>query len=319
MRFFNKGLYLVDNDLREEPIARVINLAQQNQSEIVMLDIFPEPRIDSSAAALLGGKQQVIDQICKGRQDKILEIVRRHDGDPKTTVQSRPGRRYLDAIKTVITGGYDMVLKMADNPPWSGQVLASDDLHLLRKCPCPVYLMHPNTSASDGPVIAAIDLNTDDYDEDLAALNERLLEMASAAAAFGETELHVVHAWQSGVAGFVSIWADMPAQAEQAAYDGEHRRRQDALSAAMQTLRKQLDDNTNSVIKPRGRLLNGPPESVIPEQAQKLNASTVVMGTVARTGIPGLIMGNTAEDILHQLRCDVVALKPEGFVCPVKP
>jgi nucleotide-binding universal stress UspA family protein len=41
------------------------------------------------------------------------------------------------------------------------------------------------------------------------------------------------------------------------------------------------------------------------------------MGTVARSGIPGLIMGNTAEAILTELECSVLAIKPPGFVTPV--
>lgn len=41
------------------------------------------------------------------------------------------------------------------------------------------------------------------------------------------------------------------------------------------------------------------------------------MGTVARTGIPGFIIGNTSEAVLYQLECSVLALKPPGFVCPV--
>jgi nucleotide-binding universal stress UspA family protein len=41
------------------------------------------------------------------------------------------------------------------------------------------------------------------------------------------------------------------------------------------------------------------------------------MGTVARTGIPGLIIGNTAEAILDQITCSVLAAKPPGFVTPV--
>ena len=44
---------------------------------------------------------------------------------------------------------------------------------------------------------------------------------------------------------------------------------------------------------------------------------SAVAGTVARTGIPGLIMGNTAEAILEQLDCSVLAIKPPGFVTPV--
>jgi nucleotide-binding universal stress UspA family protein len=41
------------------------------------------------------------------------------------------------------------------------------------------------------------------------------------------------------------------------------------------------------------------------------------MGTVARTGIPGLLIGNTAEGVLNQVDCSLLALKPEGFVSPV--
>ncbi len=46
-------------------------------------------------------------------------------------------------------------------------------------------------------------------------------------------------------------------------------------------------------------------------------AIPVVMGAVARTGIPGFIMGNTAETILNQIGCSVLAVKPPGFVTPV--
>jgi hypothetical protein len=41
------------------------------------------------------------------------------------------------------------------------------------------------------------------------------------------------------------------------------------------------------------------------------------MGTVARTGIAGFVMGNTAEMMLRQLRGSVLAVKPPGFVTPV--
>ena len=42
------------------------------------------------------------------------------------------------------------------------------------------------------------------------------------------------------------------------------------------------------------------------------------MGTVSRTGLPGLFMGNTAETILQSVSCSVLVVKPEGFGTPVK-
>ena len=34
---------------------------------------------------------------------------------------------------------------------------------------------------------------------------------------------------------------------------------------------------------------------------------------------PELIIGNTAEEVLNQVDCSVLTVKPEGFVSPVRP
>ncbi len=52
--------------------------------------------------------------------------------------------------------------------------------------------------------------------------------------------------------------------------------------------------------------------------AKRIEADLIVMGTVARTGVPGLIMGNSAETILSQIDCSVLAIKPPGFVSPIR-
>ena len=64
-------------------------------------------------------------------------------------------------------------------------------------------------------------------------------------------------------------------------------------------------------------LVAGDPGSVLPELAGRLQITTIVMGTVARTGLAGLIMGNTAETILRSVHCSVLAVKPVGFESPV--
>ncbi|HNA21902.1 MAG TPA: universal stress protein, partial [Agitococcus sp.] len=56
---------------------------------------------------------------------------------------------------------------------------------------------------------------------------------------------------------------------------------------------------------------------LIPALSHNLAIDLVVMGSVARTGIAGLIIGNTAETILEQLQCSVLVLKPQGFISPV--
>ena len=67
----------------------------------------------------------------------------------------------------------------------------------------------------------------------------------------------------------------------------------------------------------RLHVIKGPAEQVVPELARELEVDLVVMGTVARTGIDGFFMGNTAESILGDLDCSVLTMKPPGFTSPV--
>lgn len=63
-------------------------------------------------------------------------------------------------------------------------------------------------------------------------------------------------------------------------------------------------------LKPRTHLVRGSANKEIPALEKWIKADLVVMGTEAHTGIPGFIMGNTAETILNQIDCSVLAIKP---------
>ena len=56
---------------------------------------------------------------------------------------------------------------------------------------------------------------------------------------------------------------------------------------------------------------------MIPGLAQEKHIDVIVLGTVCRTGVPGLSIGNTAERVPRQADCSVLTVKPEGFVTPV--
>ena len=58
--------------------------------------------------------------------------------------------------------------------------------------------------------------------------------------------------------------------------------------------------------------------ALIPELALAKAIDLIVMGTVSRAGIAGLLIGNTAEKVLQQVDCSMLTVKPEGFVTPVK-
>ena len=76
-------------------------------------------------------------------------------------------------------------------------------------------------------------------------------------------------------------------------------------------------------VVPRGKtnferhLIKGMPREVLSSFAADHEIDLVLMGTVCRTGIAGMLIGNTAEYVLQQVDCSVLAVKPDGFVSPI--
>lgn len=70
-----------------------------------------------------------------------------------------------------------------------------------------------------------------------------------------------------------------------------------------------LDDMSHQV-----HLLKGEAKSLIPALARDKQAELIVMGTVCRTGVAALFVGNTAEKVLQQADSSVLTVKPDGFV-----
>lgn len=60
------------------------------------------------------------------------------------------------------------------------------------------------------------------------------------------------------------------------------------------------------------------PEEVIPDLAEHLQAGIVVLGTVGRTGLSAAFLGNTAEQVIDHLRCDLLVIKPDEYQTPVE-
>jgi nucleotide-binding universal stress UspA family protein len=66
-------------------------------------------------------------------------------------------------------------------------------------------------------------------------------------------------------------------------------------------------------------LVQGDAGDVISQVAEQERIDLIVMGTVARTGLEGYFIGNTAETVLQRVACSVLTVKPAGFVSPVRP
>ncbi len=62
----------------------------------------------------------------------------------------------------------------------------------------------------------------------------------------------------------------------------------------------------------------GLPDEGVLGYIDKHGIDLLIMGTIGRSGILGVMIGNTAERLLPELSCSLLAIKPAEFVCPVK-
>ena len=151
------------------------------------------------------------------------------------------------------------------------------------------------------------------------ALNGTVMELAGSLAVSEFAELHVVHAWEAIGESAMRHGAFMsqPEDKVNAYVDQVRQHHAQLLDTLMQETGAKLGQDAMDYIKPQRHLLKGLARKEIPALAKHLQVDCIVMGTVARTGVRGFIMGNTAETILEQIACSVLAIKPPGFVTPV--
>lgn len=64
------------------------------------------------------------------------------------------------------------------------------------------------------------------------------------------------------------------------------------------------------------RVLPGRPDVVLPELVRQEEVDCLLLGTVARSGFAAFWLGNTAEDVLPRVECDVLVLRPQDYVEP---
>lgn len=231
------------------------------------------------------------------------------------------GTFFLEVIREVLRHGHDLVIKAPEQEDWLQRMLGSEDMHLLRKCPCPVWLAGPRHLRPYRHIFAAVDVGDDCSSSVLQVrheLNLAVLEMAASLALADLAELHVVHAWDApGEGAMRGPFANMP-ESRVVAYVAEVRRRRErGLDALMGDLAGRVGPEAMALLAPRRHMPKGWARREIPALLRQHDADLVVMGTVARTGIPGFFMGNTAEAILGQIDCSVLAVKPAGFCTPV--
>lgn len=316
-----KVLAVMDDSEGQIALLSAAQLADRHGAQLVAFACI-EPPHDLGVLARLSGRdpERLVDTLRGRRRAEIEARLAQHLPGRAIDLEVAVGKTFVEIVRHVIDTGCDFVVKAAE--PLSGGrsfLFASTDQHLLRKCPCPVWLQTDDARPVPLRVLAAVDVDAWDAAEPgtLFGLNRRVVRTACTIAAPAGGQVIVLHAWEAVGEGLV--WAFTSAADARLAADAYVNEVLDARHQAMGRLLAEVQKDCGDAGSPPmvPRLIRGTPERVIGEQARALGVDVVVMGTVARTGLSGVFIGNTAENIINNLECPILAVKPDGFVSPL--
>jgi nucleotide-binding universal stress UspA family protein len=315
-RFRNILVVVEEESQHEAAFARALWLARANGARLRFLDL---------AGGETGTLRRLLAAIPGVHPDGLAAAAREAHGARVEAMAARAreagltadaavdeGTGFIAVIGRVLRDGHDLVLKgLHTGASRLPGAFRGPDLHLFRKCPCPVWIVRDETSGGTRRILACVDPDIDEADTARADLNRTVLALAQSLAARDGASVDLLGVWRvegesflrSGRFQFEEGEVDRIVEKERLASLA----RLEAISAAVPA-----EGVTRNVLH-----LKGVPGDVIPEHAAQAGIDTIVMGTVGRAGIVGLIAGNTAETVLGRVTCSVLAVKPEGFVSPV--
>ena len=308
MRRFKNIVVLYECD--RATLDRAATLAKQNRARLTVVQVVGNPP-DNWEHVELGGKTLDLQKLVTNElENSLKEFVApaKHERS-RIATKLLTGIPSVEIIRDVIVSKRDLLIMTAEGKGGlKERLFGSTSRHLLRQCPCPVWIMKPTRRERFRRIMAAVDPDPENTVRD--SLNATILQLASSLATQDNAELHVVHAWTlygetlMGRPGVGMAESEVRRLAQQEAE--KHRR-------SLETL---LTKHTGGMGETH--LIKGDAGSVIPQMAANNKVDLLVMGTVCRTGIPGFFIGNTAENILDKVDCSVLTVKPEGFQSAVK-
>lgn len=308
MNSFNKLLVVLDPaDEHHKALKRALHMARLNPDckltlflsiydfSYEMTTMLSSEERDIMRSNLIADRKAWIDDLLSEFDIENIQI------EKEVVWHNRP---FEAIIEEVLKSNQDMLVKGTQvSPSFQNLLFTPTDWHLLRKAPCAVLLVKEHEWPSHGQIIAAV--HTGSEEEHHQKLNKRIIEHAQAMSKTLDASVHLVNAYPSAPVNIAVEIPEFDVTEYSDALEQHHINRMAALGREF------------GISSHAQHLSQGLPEQVIPDFAKQLDAELVVLGTIGRTGISAALLGNTAEHVLDQINCDVLAIKPEDFKCPL--
>ena len=299
---------MLEPDVQEAAaLDKAVTLVRQNGGRLTLFSVVKKPPgIHGYGESVARG--QHASTIAERREWLRGLIAPLQHDDIDVVINVAEGTSFLEIIRQVLREQHDLVITTAEELKGiRARVFGATSMRLMRKCPCPVWVVKRAQTRPYARILAAVDPSV--YDPKRDSLNPLILQLAGSMAGNDAAELHIVHVWSLFGERFLRNSGMTKKQVQEAKeYEKEqHKQNFDTL----------LNRADVTDLKPHVHLVEGDPVEYIPKLVAELGIDLLVMGSVARVGIAGFLIGNTAEEVFNQVDCSLLTLKPKGFVTPV--
>ena len=288
----------------QNALARSIDLAKKSGASITAFMTVYDFSYEMTTMLSGDEREAMRKAVLKDRELWLKDLVSPYQNININTQVIWHNRPYEAIINTVINDKYDLVIKGThQHGALKAVIFTPTDWHLVRKCPTPVLFVKDMAWPAHGNILAAV--NAVSENDQHLSLNKRIIKDAQFLCELANAKLNLVNAYPATP---VNIAIEIP-EFNPGLYN--------------ESVKKHHIDSTNelanefNLTSDQCFIEEGLPEDVIPDVAKRLNSELVVIGTVGRTGLSAALVGNTAEHVIDSLDCDVLALKPDGYVSPL--
>ena len=194
-RFKNLLLVSEQGAVSRAALERAVSLAKRNRAQLTVVDVIERLPLDIRTLITVMPPQELEESVIKERHEHLDRFVKQiREQGIQVSVNVMTGAPFLEIIRQVLRKKHDLVIMTAEGKGGlKNRLFGSTSLHLMRKCPCPVWVVKPTRRKRTGRILAAVD--PDPSDEVETSLNRTIMDLATSLADLDENELHVVHAW----------------------------------------------------------------------------------------------------------------------------
>lgn len=306
MRKPEKILAIVDPTATSQPAAvRAAALARTIGARLELFVCDYVPQLVDAASHQFQGLPKARAALLDDRMRRLREMrnVLAAD-DLEITIDARWDSPLADGIvRKAVESDVDIVFKDTHyHPLLKRSVFSNTDWNLIRDCPALLWLAKPRAIPVKPRFIAAVDPLHERAKP--TELDDRILVAAKQLCYGLNGELHVFHAFDVTPA----LLAPMESMATPLAI----REITEAMRARHTEAVHKLAD-AHAIRRECVHMDEGSTRERVVALAEELQASVVVMGAVSRRGLKRLFVGNTAEEVLDKLPCDLLIVKPANF------